>query len=152
MYTFTLFSSYLVFTSLPSYLKIFTSASQLILYLDLTLQKKVKYFIYSGVSEQKSVLQVKVWLLFDLFHSFCMILLTEFKIKWLVNPIAFFGALFFLIPPRCGWTAAPPSALPSDSIKLHIFIPLIYLLKQKTKKKQQQKSCFCITVDIFPVF
>lgn len=74
---------------------------------------------------------------------------TEFKIKWLVNLVAFFGALLFLLLPPCGWTAASQSVLPSGSIKFIICTPRIYL-------HEQNKECVLFlhleeyTVDIFP--
>lgn len=58
--------------------------------------KKVKYFIYSGVSQllsptadgipkESNLSSRSNPPFFDLFHSFYMIFKTEFKIKWLVN-------------------------------------------------------------------
>lgn len=41
---------------------------------------------------------------------FYMILKTEFKIKWLVNVVAFLSALLFFLLPPSGWSEASQSA------------------------------------------
>lgn len=98
MYSFTLFSSYLVFTTL------------LLPFLpeNIHLCKSVNLVFRAHFTETRwNILFILVFLSCNLFsksncgsfltffHTFCMILLTEFKIKWLVNLIAFFSALFF---------------------------------------------------------
>lgn len=108
MYIYTLcFFSYLFFPFsffLPSNKNIpniFTSTSQLILYLALMFWGKVIFFlIYSGLSFTNSYIKLNSWnklnhvCILTFFHSFLYDLETEFKIKWLVKLVVFFSVHF----------------------------------------------------------
>lgn len=145
MYIFTLsfltsFStSFLPSAFFPKYPnEIFTPASQLILSLAHILLEKGEIFYlfwciwtsFTNSWRDQTCSQYEISQTVAPFWPFSLLLYdfkTEFKIKWLVHLVA----LFLLLLPPCQWTAASQSALPSGSIKLILFTPLIYIFTSK---------------------
>lgn len=151
MYSFTLFSSYLVFTTLLPFLPE-----------NIHLCKSVNLVFRAHFTETRwNILFILVFLSCNLFsksncgsfltffHTFCMILLNEFKIKWLVNLIAFsvhFSSFVTLLKIY--------SSTISRSLWFYkaLYFYLTYIFTQQKKRAVFAANLEKFTVAIFPGF